>query len=72
MTDLGLEEATFINVVRDPVDRFASRYYFNRFGWGLSAGARRQTWKNDEDINQNLDDCVQNKSDECIETSEKS
>lgn len=25
MTDLGLEKATFINVVRDPITRFASR-----------------------------------------------
>ena len=68
MTEIGLEDATFINVVRDPVARFASRYYFNRFGWGLSAGARWQTWKNDTDINQTLDECVENKSDECIDS----
>ena len=67
MTELGLEEATYINVVRDPVARFSSRYYFNRFGWGLSAGARRQTWKDEADINQTLDDCVDKKSEECID-----
>ena len=60
-------QATFINVVRDPVSRFASRYYFNRFGWGLSSGARRQTWKNEAEINQTLDDCVEKKSEECID-----
>jgi dermatan/chondrotin sulfate uronyl 2-O-sulfotransferase UST len=68
MTELGLEKATFINVVRDPITRFASRYYFNRFGWGLSSGARRQTWKNDEEKDQTLDECVANGSEECIES----
>ncbi|CAG5099159.1 Oidioi.mRNA.OKI2018_I69.XSR.g16304.t1.cds [Oikopleura dioica] len=68
MTELGLEKATFINVVRDPITRFASRYYFNRFGWGLSSGARRQTWKNDQEKDQTLDECVANGSEECIES----
>jgi len=68
MTDLGLEKATFINVVRDPITRFASRYYFNRFGWGLSSGARRQTWKTDKEKDQTLDECVENGSEECIES----
>lgn len=67
MTELGLEQATYINVVRDPVARFASRYYFNRFGWGLQAGARRQTWKEEEEINQTLDECVGKGSQECVD-----
>jgi len=69
MTQIGLEDATYINVVRDPVARFSSRYYFNRFGWGLSSGARRQTWKNEADINQTLDECV-GKGSECEEVTD--
>lgn len=60
-----MKKATYINIVRDPVSRFASRYYFNRFGWGLSSGARRQTWKNDADFNQTLDECVEREKEEC-------
>ena len=30
-TDFGMEQPTMINVVRDPVTRFSSMYYFNRY-----------------------------------------
>ena len=32
------DQPTFINVVRHPVGQFASFYYFQRYGWGLSKG----------------------------------
>jgi hypothetical protein len=35
-TEFGLPKPTYINVARNPVTRFASRYYFQRFGDGLS------------------------------------
>ena len=34
-TEFNLPMPTFINVARNPVTRFASRYYFQRFGEGL-------------------------------------
>lgn len=29
----GLQQPTYINVIRDPSDWFQSHYYFERFGW---------------------------------------
>ena len=36
----GIREATYVNVIRDPVDWFASHYYFSRFGWNRKASDR--------------------------------
>ena len=36
----GVREATYVNVMRDPVDWFASHYYFKRFGWQRKATER--------------------------------
>jgi len=72
-TNFEAEQPTMINVVRDPVSRFSSMYYFNRYGFssmGSQArqGVQRHVWKGKEDdINQNLDQCIQKQSDECME-----
>ena len=29
----GIQQPTYINVIRDPSDWFQSHYYFERFGW---------------------------------------
>ena len=29
----GIQQPTYINVIRDPADWFQSHYYFERFGW---------------------------------------
>jgi len=39
-TDVGVEMPTYINIARDPVTRFASWYYFERFGWDRQQGDR--------------------------------
>ena len=39
-TDFGMEMPTYINVARDPVTRYASWYYFERFGWARHEGTR--------------------------------
>jgi len=70
-TDFGMEQPTMINVVRDPITRFSSMYYFNRFGFASMGskdriGQSRHVWKGKEsDISQSLDECVENMSDEC-------
>ena len=35
-----METPTYINVARDPVTRYASWYYFERFGWARHEGER--------------------------------
>jgi len=72
-TKLGIEQPTYINVVRDPITRFSSMYYFNRYGFSSMGsadrlGATRHSWKGDQsDYEQTLDDCVQNNKLECTE-----
>ena len=39
-TQFGMEEPTYINVARDPVTRYASWYYFERYGWARQEGTR--------------------------------
>jgi len=72
-TRFGQEQPTYINVVRDPVTRFASMYYFQRYGFASMGSADRQgvqrhTWKGtEEDIKQTLDMCVAAEAEECTE-----
>lgn len=72
-TEHGMEQPTYINVVRDPVTRFSSMYYFNRYGFksmGTEArqGAVRHSWKGtEEDIARTLDMCMQEQGEECRE-----
>jgi len=72
-TQFDHEQPTMINVVRDPVSRFSSMYYFNRYGFasmGSQArqGAHRHVWKGqDGDVDQTLDQCIERESDECME-----
>jgi len=39
-TKFGMEQPTYINVARDPVTRYASWYYFERYGWARHEGTR--------------------------------
>lgn len=41
-TQFDLEEPTYINVVRDPVTRYASWYAFERYGWARHEGTRQR------------------------------
>lgn len=72
-TEHEMEQPTYINVVRDPVTRFSSMYYFNRYGFksmGSEArqGAVRHSWKGtEEDIARTLDMCMEEQGEECTE-----
>ena len=35
-----MNQPTFINVIRDPIEWFTSRYYFARYGWNRKPGCR--------------------------------
>lgn len=74
-TEQGLEMPTYINIARDPVTRFSSWYYFERFGWDRMAGARDRFGKNhggevekdQSDLDRTLDECVLDQHEECLE-----
>jgi hypothetical protein len=58
-TDVGLEQPTYVNVIRHPMGRFNSVYYFQRYGFAKMGTDERQgarhTWKgSQEDFDQTL------------------
>lgn len=69
-TQFGKAQPTYLNVVRDPIDRFASEYYFCRNGWGKKPDYKGVPCQNmtqdqlsmtlDQCISQNLPECTQN------------
>jgi hypothetical protein len=40
-TAYKIPQPTYLNMVRDPVTRLASSYYFERHGWGFGSNSRR-------------------------------
>lgn len=40
-TEFKIPQPTYLNMVRDPVSRLASSYYFQRHGWGFGSNSRR-------------------------------
>lgn len=58
-TDVELEQPTYMNVIRHPMGRFNSVYYFQRYGFAQMGSDKRQgarhTWKgSQEDFDQTL------------------
>jgi len=66
-TKFNLQEPTYINVVRDPVTRYSSWYYFERYGWKRNEGSRSRFFGNEQDKVRTLDECVQGQYPECLE-----
>ena len=62
----GIQQPTYINVLRDPVDWFQSHYYFERFGWEREKGDRNSFSGTEKEKNQIIDDCVIEQSDQFL------
>ncbi|XP_033099539.1 uronyl 2-sulfotransferase-like [Anneissia japonica] len=60
----GLKSPSYINIIRDPIARFTSQYYFKRFGDGF----QQRTWTfngTESEKYQTINDCVLNNKYEC-------
>lgn len=58
------EKVAYINMIRDPIARFESFYYFSRFGNNLGGGGRAKL--NEERKAETVDECVAKKRQECV------
>ena len=65
----NLPQPTYLNVVRDPIDRWTSEYYFCRYGWGKKKDYKGSDCVNmtEVDLNRSIDDCVQQGVSECAD-----
>jgi len=64
--DYNLIEPIYINLIRDPVDRFSSFYYFQRFGNARGGGKNQPPGHMSEaDWQMSLDECVKKFKREC-------
>jgi len=63
------QQPTYINVIRDPLEWFTSRFYFARFGWNRSPGCRSDLCKmTEEEQNMTIDECVAKRHPQCTDS----
>ncbi|KAM7542993.1 hypothetical protein Aperf_G00000018738 [Anoplocephala perfoliata] len=55
----------YINILRDPLDRLVSKYYFIRFGDDHRPNTRRRRMTNDTLQHQTFDECVETHGEDC-------
>lgn len=64
--DHNVLEPLYMNLIRDPVDRFASFYYFQRYGNARGGGKKQPPGQMSyEDWNMPIDECVRQFKREC-------
>lgn len=56
-----MEPPTWINVMREPISWFESRFWFDKNGWARKEGARNDRKSNPE----NIDECIEEKHKQC-------
>ncbi|XP_039253042.2 uronyl 2-sulfotransferase-like [Styela clava] len=60
-------QPTYINVMRDPLEWFTSRYYFSRYGWERKPGCRKaDCGMSEADRLMDIDECVKKRHRECM------
>lgn len=62
----GLQQPTYINVLRNPLNWFESRYYFTQNGWTRSPGERKHQDAMDDIGDLTIDQCVEQKKAICM------
>ncbi|XP_078481853.1 uronyl 2-sulfotransferase-like isoform X2 [Ciona intestinalis] len=65
----GFQQPTYLNVIRDPVERYISAYYFNRFGFKGWTAEKAKKWlvkMSDDKRSMSLDDCVSRNVTQCL------
>ena len=68
-TEQFLPQPTYINLIRDPVEKFTAEYYRCRYGFKGKPDFRGPTCKymTRERLDMTLDDCIKHKLEECTE-----
>ena len=60
-TEHNMEPPTWINVMREPISWFESRFWFDKNGWARKEGSRNNRKSNPE----NIDKCIEEKHRQC-------
>nr|XP_026692065.1 uronyl 2-sulfotransferase-like isoform X1 [Ciona intestinalis] len=62
----GFGTPIYINIIRDPIDRFVSHYYYSRHGFVKNNGTVKVEWR--RSVNDlTLDECMKQDVDKCIQ-----
>lgn len=59
------QEVVYINIIREPIARMVSQYYFARYGDGILGKARAKWNRPLEEFNETIDECVKHEHRDC-------